>query len=531
MNGLTRRTLFLASASLGACSPRSDASWTGGWVGDAPALGHRLRDPRPLAAPAVQRRVDLAIVGGGVAGLAAARAARHAGIDDVALFELHDAPGGNSRGHRLAGLPCPLGAHYLPTPGPAAREVSEWLHELGLAREQWGRTVYDERHLCHSPQERLFFEDTWHEGLLPPAEPGSPTLAQYRHFARRAAELQRELGFALPTRRAPWTAGHAALDNQTFAQWLASEKLDDPRLRWFLDYCCRDDYGAGPGEVSAWAGLHYFASRHGFSAPGDDGGDRDAVLTWPQGNAWLVQQLAAPLGDRLHGGSLVQRISVKRHGVAIDLWNASANRSERWTAPQVVVATPLFIAARIVEPLPEALRQAQAVLRYAPWLVGNLQLREPLLERIGVPLAWDNVNYGGAGLGYVNAQHQSLRATPGATLLTAYRTVPVSERAALLHQPWQHWASKLIDDLTTVHPDLPSKVLRIDLARHGHAMSVPAPGARSHRALRALAQDGEAGTPRLRWAHGDLAGYSVFEEAFTAGDAAGRAAALALRRA
>jgi monoamine oxidase len=529
MTALTRRKALLAAASLAACSPRDNAAWTGGWVGDAPVRGHRIRDAQALPAPAEQLRTDIAIVGGGIAGLAAARAARRAGIEDIALFELHDSAGGNSRGHELGGTPCPLGAHYLPLPTPDAREVSEWLNEIGLLRSVSGRTVADERHLCHSPQERLFFDGAWHEGLLPPSDGNAPTLAQYRRFAQRVTQTRRDLAFALPTRRAAWGSGHAALDATTFAQWLNTEQLDDARLRWYLDYCCRDDYGAGADIVSAWAGLHYFASRHGFHAPGDtDDAERDAVLTWPQGNAWLVQQLATPLGDRLHGACIVQRIHAERHGVTIDLWNEREQRSERWSAAQAIVATPLFVAARIVESPPNALRQAAATLRYAPWLVANLRLREPLLERTGVPLAWDNVVYGSSGLGYVNARHQSLQAAPSATVLTAYRTVAMDQRAALLEQPWQHWARTVIDDLSATHPDLPHKLAHIDLTRHGHAMSVPLPGVRGSAALKALAEGTD--TSRLHWAHGDLAGYSVFEEAFTAGNAAGRAAALALRR-
>ncbi len=525
---ITRRAV-LATAALAACSPRGEATWTGGWVGDAIARGHRLRDRTALPAPSFQGRADLLIVGGGIAGLATARAARRAGIDDLALFELHDSAGGNSRGHLIARQPCPLGAHYLPTPGAAAHEVAEWLHEIGVARQELGRTVYDERYLCHSPQERLFFEGAWHEGLLPPADPGSTTLAQYRHFESRVAVVQRGLGFALPTRRAPWSAGHAALDVQTFAQWLSSERFDDARLRWYLDYCCKDEYGADVSQVSAWAGLHYFASRHGFHPPGSDvGEEHEAVLTWPEGNAWLVQHLAAPLGERLHGGCVVQRVSVERDRVVLELWNDRAQRSERWSAAQAVICTPLFLAARIVEAPPDALLQAAAALQYAPWLVANLHLRAPLLDRVGALPAWDNVSYGSAGLGYVNARHQSLDATQGATVLTAYRPLAQAERNPLADGPWQPWASKVIADLALTHPDLPAKLLQIDLARHGHAMCIPLPGLRSNPALRALA-DGST-TPRLHWAHADLAGYSVFEEAFTAGDSAGRAAARALRR-
>ncbi|TNY03535.1 FAD-dependent oxidoreductase, partial [Escherichia coli] len=71
------------------------------------------------------------------------------GVDDIALLDLEDQAGGNSRGHRLASSPCPLGAHYLPVPSPDAREVLELLHELGLATQRLGRTEWDERHLCH----------------------------------------------------------------------------------------------------------------------------------------------------------------------------------------------------------------------------------------------------------------------------------------------------------------------------------------------------------------------------------------------
>src|SRR5204862_7587138 len=118
------------------------------------------------------------------AGAPAARDLAQRGIDDVRLRELEDSAGGNSRGHRIAGMACPLGAHYLPLPGDDAVEVAALLDELGLRRHVNGRVVYDERHLCHSPQERLYIAGHWHDGLLPPLEAlpaaeRATTLAQY----------------------------------------------------------------------------------------------------------------------------------------------------------------------------------------------------------------------------------------------------------------------------------------------------------------------------------------------------------------
>ena len=518
---LNRRSLLGSGALvLAACSaPRDAPAPPAQWVGADPARGHRLRDAGRLSAksgslpaPAVQRRAQVVVVGAGIAGLAAARGLARAGVADVHLLELEDQPGGNSRGHVMAGMACPLGAHYLPMPGPQAREVTGWLHEIGLLRHEVGRTVAQERHLCHSPQERLFIDGAWSEGLLPPAEPGSPTLAHYRRFAAAVAHAQ-TIGFALPSARAPWTAAHAALDAITFDAWLAREQFDDTRLRWYLDYCCRDDYGAGTSQVSAWAGLHYFASRHGFHAPGDEDADREPVFTWPEGNAWLAARLAAPHAGHIHTGRVVLRVQEQRHGVSVLAWDESAQQVEHWQADRVVLALPLFVAARVLESPPTALTTAAAGMVYAPWLVANLHLDRPLLDRPGAPPSWDNVAFGSTGLGYVDAMHQSLRQGGGATVLTAYRAVPGVERAALLARPPAHWADRVLADLAAVHPDIRQRVQRVDLMRYGHAMAVPTPGVRGSAALAAL----RTARGRVRFAHADLAGYSVFEEAFTLG--------------
>ncbi|MFT7774280.1 flavin monoamine oxidase family protein [Roseateles sp.] len=510
---LKRRELLLAGLASAGCTPDAP-SLQGGWVGTHPERGHRLRGALP-AAGGPARKASVIIVGAGIAGLACARELVRRGVDDIALLDLEDQAGGNSRSHRLDGSPCPLGAHYLPLPGDEAREVSELLHELGLARSRLGRTEWNDRQLCHSPQERLFIDGEWHESLLPPADDAA-TREQYRRFADLVAQAQREAGFAMPTRRAPWTAAHAALDAQTFAAWLDRAGLDSARLRWYLDYCCRDDFGADASGVSAWAGLHYFASRHGFHAPGDETAEREPVLTWAEGNGWLSARMAEPLRERIHLGRSVLRVTEGRHGVDLQAWNEATGAPERWQARAVVLAVPIFIAARLLAPAPDALRIAAGRLSYAPWLTANLLLREPLLTRPGAPPAWDNVRYGTTALGYVDARHQSLDPTPRPPLLTAYLALPTTQRSSLLSQPWQHWVRVVGDELAQIHPDLPAKLVRADLCRFGHAMSIPTPGLRSSEALAALGR----ARGRVVFAHADLASYSVFEEAYTAGVAA-----------
>ena len=542
-----------AALALGGCE--RPAPIEGGFTGIHDQRGHALRDRRELPVPQATRRTQVLIAGGGVAGLAAARALRQRGIEDFVLLELEDGAGGNARGGQVGGITCPLGAHYLPVPGDDAHEVQDLLEELGLRQRVAGRWRYDERHLVHSPQERLFFQGAWQDGLLPVEGVDESTLAQYRRFATRVAALAQAGRFSIPAARALFTAEHAALDAQTADAWLRAEGLNDPHLRWYLDYSCRDDYGAGLARVSAWACVHYFASRHGFHAPGEPGeradGSDGGTLTWPEGNGWLTQRLAAPLraGGQLRTGCSVLRIAEGRHGVEVDALHHASGQVERWQAPRCVVALPVFVAARVVQPAPAFLQAAAQRLQWAPWLVANIHLDAPLQDRPGAAPAWDNVLYQDAnpgGLGYVDAGHQRLNTgalLAGPTVLSYYQALgdQPQAREQLATQPWTHWADAALATLGAPHPDLARRATRVEITRYGHAMSIPVPGTlqfmsqiglqrpSTHRkALSNGEQTPWLPTPttdRLAFAHSDWSGYSVFEEAFTRGHAAGGVAA------
>ncbi len=541
-----------AAALLAGCQPPPPALEFA-FAGIDLERGHALRDllaQGPLPAPTLVRRAQVIIAGGGVAGLAAARSLRLAGVHDFALLELEDTPGGNSRAGAVNGVACPLGAHYLPVPGDHAPEVQDLLEELGLRQRVAGRWQYDERHLCHSPQERLYFEREWQEGLLPVQGVGEATLEQYRRFSQAVAATSRAARFTMPqfaaldakTGLAP---AHQALDAMTFEAWLQQQGLDDAHLRWYLDYCCRDDYGAGMARVSAWAGLHYFASRHGFHVPGEAvAEDREGVLTWPEGNGWLTQQLAAPLRaqGQLQTGTSVLRIAETRRGVEVDAFNHHSGNVERWQAPRCIVALPVFVAARVVQNPPAFLAQAAQRLQWAPWAVTNIHLNAPLADRPGAAPAWDNVIYGDSnpgGLGYVDASHQKLDPRPRPTVLTYYQALgDVAEaRQQLATQGAEHWGRAALAALAGPHPDVLQHATRVQVTRYGHAMSIPVPGVQTFLSQiglqgtsgkRKLLLNGERqralptpATARLAFAHSDWSGYSVFEEAFTRGHAAG----------
>ena len=533
---------FLAASALPLAGCEKAQVIEGGFTGVNVERGHVLRDAKPGAPPGKTLKTKVLIAGGGVAGLAAARALRLQGINDFVMLELEDRAGGNSTGGAVNGITCPLGAHYLPVPSeqaPQAADLRDLLEELGVRRRIAGRWTYDERVLCHSPQERLFFKGSWQDGLLPTQDVGAGTLAQYRQFAKLVEEARKRSTWAIPASNSTLAGVDIALYAITFIAFLDRQGLTDPQLRWYLDYCCRDDYGAGIATVSAWAGMHYFASRHGFHAPGAELSERDGVLTWPEGNGWITQRLTLPLGERLLTKRIVTRIDVVKHGVEVDVFDAATQQTERWQAERCIVALPVFIAARVVANPPAVLQAAARQTRYAPWLVANIHIDKPLIDRPGAAPSWDNVLYGAAGLGYVDAKHQSLEPVPSATVLTYYRALGASGdqaegRKQLLERPWNSWRDEILTELSAAHPDLTTKARRVDITRYGHAMAIPTP---SNNHFNGQIQPQPAyllphqlskterisdTNNRLLFAHSDWAGYSVFEEAFAMGHAAGK---------
>jgi monoamine oxidase len=485
-------------------------------LGAAHGIGHLLRQP-VLPAPDETRRVPLLIVGAGIGGLSAAWKLARAGFRDYLIVELETAAGGNSRSGHNDVSAYPWGAHYLPLPTLESRAVRELLADLGvllgdpLAR----RPRYDERYLCHAPHERLYRNGLWEEGLLPRLGLPRAERAQQQRFRDRMAQLRARRdragrkAFAIPMEYSSRDPDLLALDRVSMRDWLLGQGFDAPSLHWYVNYACRDDYGTDYAETSAWAGIHYFACR---DAEAEDAAG-DTVLTRPEGNGWIVGRLVERQGGRLLAGAAVFRIEVRDRDVAADVFLHGAGRTLRIVARQAIWAAPLFLLPAVGAGLGDGLRAALGGLEYAPWVVANLTLDAPLQERAGVPAAWDNVLYDSPGLGYVVATHQNIRLRPGPTVLTYYRALsdrpPRAAREELLAAPREVWARSILDDLARPHPDIRARTRRIDVFRHGHAMVRPRPGTIWGAARSQLPQ----GAGRLQFAHADVSGLSLFEEA------------------
>ncbi|WP_404480578.1 flavin monoamine oxidase family protein [Novosphingobium sp. BL-52-GroH] len=500
----------LGAALVGGCAQVSMAGTLDGadW-----RRGHLLRDGGFPAPQGPVEDVDVVIAGGGVAGLATGWRLAEAGFSDFTLFELEDRTGGNARSGRNAVSAYPLGAHYLPVPNREARALRHMLRGFGIITGDGadGAPVYDPYQLCADLEERLLWRGQWQEGLFPQTGLAPAERAQHEAFDRAVARLRAATGsdgrpaFAIPMALSSADPRFTALDRLTFAAWLDAEGFTAPALRAYLRYCCRDDYGAEPEHVSAWAGIHYFAARRGWAANGD--GDRE--LTWPEGNDRLATLMAGRIRAQVRPGHSVFRVARSADGSSaeVDVHDHATRCSRRLRAKVAVMAMPHFVAARVAPGLCEA-----GAFSYAPWVVANVTTsRHP--EGKGVSLAWDNVSTASDALGYVVATHQSGSDATGPTVLTWYsplsRETPQTARKIMQTRSLEQWQALVREDLMAMNPDLEGAIERIDVWRWGHAMIRPTPGFLTDPDR----QRARAARPPVLFAHSDLSGLSLFEEA------------------
>jgi hypothetical protein len=509
-----RRTWIGAAVALAAAAGAT-ALWPrrrtppGGLGGADLARGHRLRDGG-FPPPSALEEVDLVIAGGGVSGLAAGWTLAEAGFDRFRLLELEDQVGGNARSGRNAVSAYPLGAHYLPVANREAKGLQHLLKRLGMiVGEKDGAPVYDPYQLCADLEERLLWQGKWQEGLLPRTGLSAQDRGQIEAFFAAMAGFSRRVGsdgrpaFALPSAYSSRDPDLLALDRQGFAAWLDAQGWVSPVLRGHLRYAMRDDYGTEPDQVSAWAGIHYFAGRRGWAADGAG----DNVLTWPEGNGRLVQLMARRIPDRIASGRIVHRVARDGDRMQVDSFDAAKARTIRTSARAVILAMPHFVAQRVapgeVKPNPAA--------SYAPWIVANVTV-DRLPAGRGEALAWDNVSATSNSLGYVVATHQGPAAINAATVLTWYMPLsdmaPAEARKLLLDRPAEEWKRIVEADLIEMNPELEGAIRSIDLWRWGHAMIRPTPGY-----IWTHAPAAAETAPPLFLAHSDLSGLSLFEEA------------------
>ena len=482
--------------------------------------GHLLRSNKNWPTPTLQLETGVLILGSGVAGLTAAWKLNKHGRQDFLVLDGPD-PYGNAGAGQFGEYAYPTGSHYLPLPSPESTHVREILYDCGvILRDPYGeQPYYDERYVLHGPEERLLYQGQWQDGFIPTEGVSSAELAEQQRFFRQVEQLRERRGkdgkriFVFPTVHSSNDPEFDALDKITLKQWLEQNGYHAPTLHWYLNYCCRDDYGRRYDEISAWAGLHYYCSRWGQAANAGNG----AWLTWPGGLGPLAGALDRAAGQKRRTGTALSLKTVAGGVEALCFdWHLGQIRTFTVRAKRAICAMPTHVAARVVDNIGQyGFDAKQHAPTHAPWLVANFLLHRFPEELPATPLSWDNVVYQEPGLGFVVSTHQDIRVTPPQkTVFTCF--VALSDREPLAARRWMERASahELLElasrDLRAAYGwQIAACVERVEITLRGHAMAAPRPGFRSNAGLRALReQEGP-----ILFAHSDLSGFSVFEEA------------------
>lgn len=486
-------------------------------LGASSNIGHKLRSGS-FPQPSKKLKNDVVIIGAGISGLAAGYRLAKAGFNDFVVLDLEKQAGGNACNDKNAVSAYPWGAHYVPLLTEESTCVRKLFEELGIITgyDGNGLPVYNEYTICNDPNERLFRFGRWQDGLIPTIGISNDDKYQYQRFFGLITELKARKGkdglrlFAIPLDLSSQDQEWLGLDKITMAQWLDYQHFTSEPLRWYVNYCCRDDFGTTLFETSAWAGIHYFAARNGKAANTAS----DSVITWPEGNGWLVDKLSKPIQTKLINNALCYSITDKESEVTVDYVDTTTQESIRIDVKSVIIATPRFVAARLLKSNRFSLSADS--FSYSPWTVANITLSK-LPAGKGAALSWDNVVFNSELLGYVNAVHQITQMHPNSTVLTYYwplsHVKPHLAREEALRRDTTEWQTIFLKELLRIHPELEDHIERVDIWLWGHGMIRPTPGfIWGNQRREALTQH-----PPIFMAHSDMSGISIFEEAYTHG--------------
>src|SRR5207249_3671910 len=112
-------------------------------------------------------------------------------------------------------------------------ELIAFLDEMSLieGRDERGEIVVKEQYLCREPEERVFYEGRWYEGLYPNVGANEEDKRQFARFQSQIdfwvnwRDAKGKRAFVVPVATCSTDDEVIALDKITFGEWLRQNGL------------------------------------------------------------------------------------------------------------------------------------------------------------------------------------------------------------------------------------------------------------------------------------------------------------------
>jgi len=451
------------------------------WQGDDFAnnrIPFHTPDPLPSLPPATEE-VSVAVVGGGLGGLATAYLLRR---HRPVIFELRSRFGGTAMGETWEGISYSMGGAYFITPDPGT-DLNRFYRQLGLHREYRLSPGGDDP---IELQGRIL-EDFWSRGVGTPEE---------RDAFRRYAEVVRYYAeeaypeIPLPKEQSQWIRD---LDRRTLKQDIEARMgvPVPPLLAAAIQGYCYSSFGAGWQELSAAGGWNFIAAEEfgRWVLPGGNGSMIDAL--W---RAIAKRETHSTKGPRyLRHSSRVIDVRLEPDDRVRVTWLDPQQRLRSLRARRVVLAGAKHICRYLLPDLPRLAPEQGEAMQQIPqraYVVANVLLDAPVRRDFYDLFLLGDGNFpmdetsAEQRLGVADVIKGTFPAgpAPGETdVLTLYWPLPFSRgRFTLIADDgWESYARRLVPQVRRILDLLrvgAGSVRQIRLTRWGHAMPISVPG-------------------------------------------------------